>query len=126
MPSLPQKAHDDFVSRYTGAVAQPDEIKSEVIKLSNAFTDIDNGYLIVLVDRLIDNGFTVQRVKDAINHAIDTIHYRRPSIAEIISFDKKAKVYTYDEVMAKCQPGQSFFDKVERVEIAGKIRFIEK
>lgn len=114
------------ISIYSGPVATQVEIKSEVKKLMAAFPQVSNDFLIVLVERMIDKKFTKERVKEAINHVIDTNPYQRPSIADIISFDRKIKVYTYSEISAKCYPGYSAFDHFEKIDIEGRKRYIEK
>jgi hypothetical protein len=114
------------ISVYSDELARPETVKPEVKKLLAAFPDVDNDYLIVLIDRLIKNGFTRQRVTDAINHVIDNCHYKKPMIAEIVSFDKKTKLFTYEEICQKCTHGYSAFDRYERVEIDGRIRYFEK
>ena len=114
------------ISIYSGPVANEIEIKSEVKKLMAAFPEVSSDFLIVLVERMIDKNFTKERVKEAINHVIDTNPYKRPSIADIISFDRKIKVYTYSEISSKCYPGYSAFDNFEKIEIEGRKRYIEK
>lgn len=126
--SLHQKECDNRseISIYSGSVANEMEIKSEVKKLMAAFPEVSSDFLIVLVERMIDKNFTKERVKEAINHVIDTNPYKRPSIADIISFDRKIKVYTYSEISSKCYPGYSAFDNFEKIEIEGRKRYIEK
>lgn len=114
------------ISIYSGPAANESEIKSEVKKLMAAFPDVQTDFLIVLVERMIDKNFTKERVREAINHVIDTNPYKRPSIADIISFDRKIKIYTYSEISAKCYPGYSAFDHFEKIEIEGRKRYIEK
>lgn len=114
------------ISIYKGLVAEKSDIKSEVMKLVAAFPNIKTDFIIVLTDRIIENGFTKERVHDAISKVIDTNPYQRPSIADIISFDRKIKVYTYSEISAKCYPGYSAFDHFEKIEIEGRKRYIEK
>lgn len=106
-------------------MATQEEIKSEVRKLMAAFPDVTNDFLIVLIERMIENKFTKERVKDAISKTIDTNPYKRPSIADIISFDRKVKLYTYSEISAKCYPGYSAFDHFKKVEIDGRNRYVE-
>lgn len=48
--------------------------------------------------RLRANGFTVQRLSDAIAHVIDTCPYPTPSLANFINFDKVMKHRTYAEM----------------------------
>ena len=126
MRSMSQRVSGE-ISIYSGELASKQQVLSEAKKLIAAFPDIGNDYIILLVDRLTDNRFTAQRVKDAINHVIDTNPYKRPSIADIISFDKKVKLFTYSEIEAKGRQGEKdVFENYERVKIEGKVRFIER
>lgn len=115
----------DAISLYTDDLATHQEIKLEVKRLAAAFADVDNDYLIVLVDRLIANKFTRQRVADAVNHVLDNFPYRRPSISDIISYDRKLKLYTYAEMCAKCTP-QFTADNFRIVEVNGRKMWVEK
>lgn len=60
------------ISIYKGLVAEKSDIKSEVMKLVAAFPNIKTDFIIVLTDRIIENGFTKERVHDAISKVIDT------------------------------------------------------
>ena len=113
------------ISVYTDPVATVDEVTGQLKILSMSFPDIDNDFLAVLTLRLIANGFTKDRLNDAIGAVIDACHYKRPSIAEIVSFDRKMKLYTYNEMAAKCTQ-QYTSENFERIEINGQIRFFEK
>lgn len=126
--SLDQKECEQIteISVFSGQIATEDEMKSEVKKLMAAFPEIKTDFLIVLFDRMIDKKFTKERVREAINNVIDTNPYQRPSIADIVSFDRKIKVYTYSEILAKCRPGYSAFDYFKKIEINGLKRYIEK
>lgn len=114
------------ISIYSGEVADRDIIKSETKKLAAAFPEVTMDFIILLGDRLSENKFTAQRVRDAIGHIIDTSPYKRPAIADIISYDRKVKLFTYEEIQAKCAPGYPAFDHHERITINGKTRWIEK
>jgi hypothetical protein len=120
------ECHNNEISIYQDPVATQSELKSEFKKLIAAFPEVDNDYIIVLTSRLVEKRFTKQRVQDAINNIIDTCPYRRPSIADIISFDKKVRIYDYSEVEKMCSPGRSAFEKFERVNINGKWKYLEK
>jgi len=124
MPST-QRTECNEISLYTDPPATTDQVKFEVKKLLSAFPDIDNNYIIVLIDRLLANRFTYQRVCDAISHVIDTCNYKRPMVAEIVSFDQKKKLYTYNEMCAKCSANYSS-ENFERIEMNGQVRYFEK
>lgn len=114
------------ISIYAGELATKEQIKSEVKKLIAAFPEVTSDFIILLAERISDNKFTAQRVKDAINHIIDNSPYKRPAIADIISFDRKVKLFTHSEIQAKCAPGYPAFEYYERVVINGKVKYIEK
>lgn len=114
------------ISLYNGDVAEKSEVITEVKKLVAAFPDITNDYIIVLVDRMVQNGFTKKRVTDAVNHVIDNYEYKRPPIAKIISFDKKMRVYTYSEIVAKCNTSYRAFEHYDRMLINDQWVYFEK
>lgn len=114
------------ISLYTGESAKKEDIVSEVKKLTAAFPDITNDYIAMLVDRLKVNGFTKQRTIDAIGYTIDTCIYPVPKIAEIISFDRKVKTYSYTEMTAMCNQYRTS-ENFEMVDLNGPTkRWIEK
>jgi len=113
------------ISVYSGETVSKEQVKREIKNLMAAFPDVTSDFIILLTDRLIDNKFTAERVKDAINHIIDTSPYKRPAIAEIISFDRKMKVFTFEEIQAKCRWDFKAFEHYEQIEINGKKRYIE-
>lgn len=115
------------ISVYDDEPASREHVKTEAKKLMAAFPDVSNDFIILLIDRITDNNFTKKRVKDAIAKVIDSNPYRRPSIADIISFDQKIRFYTHKEIEAKAFQGASdIFENYERIEINGKWRYIEK
>ena len=114
------------LSAYTDNEATRDEVKTELKKLIAAFPVLTSDFIVLLIDRITSNKFTHARVTDAINHIIDTCQYKQPSIAEIISYDKKIKVYTYNEIQAMCSPGYMAFEKYKRITINGHPRWIIK
>jgi hypothetical protein len=108
------------LSIYQGHKAEPKDIAMELSKLQVAFTDISKEYMSVLTERLVRNGFTKERLRDAIGHVIDNFNYRRPNISDIISFDKKVKMYTYAEVFRMIEKGEaSGFEDFQIVEVNG-------
>lgn len=55
----------------------------------------------LLKDRFKENKFTDERLKDSINHVIDTYEGwdKLPNIANFIQYDKKVKAFTYEQVI---------------------------
>jgi hypothetical protein len=93
-------------------------VDQELKKLCIAFPAIDPDYVNVLSERLVSSGFTDKRLKDAIANVIDNFSFKRPNISDIISFDKKHKLYTYQEAYRLIEKGEvSGFEDFEIVEI---------
>ena len=104
-----EQDNDGSISLYTG-VLTPQCVVSASIKLKNTFPALPKGFYDVLNDRIKEKGFSDQRLMDAVNHVIDTCVYPTPTIANIISFDKRIKLYTHNEVLAIVDKGGSFDD----------------
>ena len=101
------------ISIYTGQPAGPREIAQELTKLKYAFPAMETAFISILSERLVANGFTEQRIKDAVANVIDNFTYKSPNIADIIKFDKKVKLYTYHEVSALVTKGEAQFSDFE-------------
>jgi hypothetical protein len=69
--------------------------------IRDAFPDLPSGFYQVLAERIKENEFTDQRLADAVKHVIDTCVYPRPTVGNFISYDKKVRLYTYEEMLTK-------------------------
>ena len=81
---------------------------TQISKMRKVFTHAAPGFYDVLLERIKENNFTDERLKDAVNYLIDNFKYPVPSIADIISFDKKVKLHTYQQVCDKVTAGDKF------------------
>lgn len=108
------------VSVYEDRKADPGLIATEIAKLKAAFPAIEMSYISILSERLQANGFTEQRLKDAIATVIDNFRYQKPNIADIIAYDKKVKLYTYNETYQEIEKGAEWSD-FKIIERNGKI-----
>ena len=79
-------------------------------RLKEAFPSLSDGFYSILLERLKDNGFTNERVIDAINNCIDTCIYPTPTIAQILSWDKRVKTFTHSQIVKEVANGYSFND----------------
>ena len=52
----------------------------------------------LLAERIFENGFTEQRINDAVNKILDNFQYKELNISDIIRFDRRKKLYTASEV----------------------------
>jgi hypothetical protein len=71
-----------------------------IVKLKRAFPKLPDGWYTILEEMLDEEKFTDQRLTDAVNHLIKTSIYPEPTIANLLTFDRKAKIWTYEEALA--------------------------
>ena len=92
----------------------------EIAKIQSAFPSLPKGFYDILSSRLADNGFTDDRLKDAVNNVIDTCIYPTPTISQFISFDKRVKVFKYPEIVKMVEDGDpNAFDRYQRIQVEG-------
>jgi len=75
----------------------PDCVALEMEKLSAAFPALNQNFINLISERIVANGFTNNRLKDAVGNVIDNFTYQKPNISDIIRFDKKIKLYNAAE-----------------------------
>lgn len=93
--SLPEKSElSNEISIYRGELTDKCLVDC-IIKVKKAFPALPLGFYDILTDRLKANHFTDERLRDAVNNVIDTCIYPTPTIANVTSFDKRIKLYTY-------------------------------
>lgn len=84
-----------------------------------AFPKMENEFFNLLSERVRANKFTTKRLNDAINHLIDNFNYKELNIADIIKFDKKVKLYSYNDVCKMVSKGEASFTDFAIKEIDG-------
>jgi len=110
---------DNELSLYTGVLSTQVVIKN-IAKIKRAFPALPEGFYEVFSERIKANGFTDQRLMDAVTHVIDTCVYPTPTIAQFISFDKTVKVFKYTEIIKMIEDGDpNAFDRYKRIEMDG-------
>jgi len=80
----------------------------------------------ILYERIDKNKFTKQRLEDAVNNVLDNFRYKELNVADIISYDKRVRLYTYTQICDEIANGRSTTDDYERVERAGKNYWAKK
>jgi len=88
------------VSIYKGELTQLG-VLDNVNRIKKSFPVLPIDFYDMFCDRIRDNSFNDDRLRDAVNHVIDTCVYPTPTIAQFISFDKKYRVYSYEEMLKK-------------------------
>jgi len=95
-------------------------------KLSAAFPQLEPIFFNLLTERIKVNGFTDERLIDSINFLIDNFTYPKPSIANVISFDKRIKLYDYDEVAKLVTNKETRFENFAKIRRNGTLFWIKK
>ncbi len=74
-------------------------------------------FMMLLTERLVAGGFTDERFLDAVNYVIDTFTSwtGEPSIGDFVSFDRRVKLYTPQELMTKYKDSYYVGAKVDPV-----------
>ena len=88
-----------FLSIYSGERTKKG-VADVTAKIVKAFPGWSEDQTEILKDRFAENGFTDQRMMDAVNHVIDTYegYGKIPNIANFVQYDKRYQVYTYSQI----------------------------
>lgn len=114
------------MSLYQDNEASPTDIAVSMKRLQTAFPKMENTFFNLLAERVLDNGFTVERLRDAVNNLIDNFQYKELNISDIIRFDRRARLYSYHEASVCVTEGKATFSDFEKREIKGNIYYIKK
>lgn len=114
------------VSLYSDAEPTPAEIAVAMKRLQVAFPKMEPAFFNLLAERVMGNGFTAERLRDAVNHVLDNFQYKELNISDIIRFDRRAKLHTYGEVCQMVTSGKARWDDFEKREINGTVYRIKK
>ena len=114
------------LSLYQDTYATPDNIASAIKRLRGAFPKMGGEFFDILYERIDKNKFTKQRLEDAVNNVLDNFRYKELNVADIISYDKRVRLYTYTQICDEIANGRATTDDYERVERAGKNYWVKK
>ena len=79
----------------------------------------------VLAYMVVEKQIPLERLQDAVNNCIMTCR-GFPSVADILSFDRDIRMYTYNEVCAMWQKSEAVQDDFEKVRYDKKTYWILK
>jgi hypothetical protein len=107
------------ISVYTDKLT-PELLKSEMSRLKIYFPKTKPDFFIGLVDRLRANNFTDARLKAAVDHLIDNYTYPEIMAANVISYDSRVKLYTYEQICdLVSQYGASVWENYKAIKMPG-------
>lgn len=89
---------NNSISIYSGELTTLCVIEN-VKLLKHSFPALPKEFYDVLSQMVKEEGFTDQRLSDAVHHLVKTCVYPTPTIANILSFDKRMKLHNYNEMV---------------------------
>lgn len=97
-----------------------------IVKLKRAFPKLGEGWYLMLEEMIDEENFTDRRFDDAVKNLIKTCLYPEPTIANVLSFDRLSKLWTYDEALAysndfSTERRRKFWDGLEIYDQAKKL-----
>jgi hypothetical protein len=100
-------------------------------KVQKAFPALTPGFFEVFSEAVRNNGFSNDRLKDAVSHVIENCVYPAPTIAQFISWDKRIKVLTYEEMLKKTDElggdktaGRIFESEYKPIKFANRVKAV--
>ena len=70
-------------------------------------------FFVLLNEFILKEKFTQKRLEDAVNHVICNFQYKELNIFDIIKFDRRIKLYTYNEVCELVTKNKARFEDFE-------------
>ena len=115
---LPLTQNNDFfeISVYKDQLTTPEIIQS-TIRLKKAFPTLSKEFFDIFSERIKENNFTDNRLKDSINHVIDNCIYPQPTIAQFITYDKKVKLYNHNDIVKMLSDNPDSFKSYRPVKV---------
>jgi hypothetical protein len=120
-----QRTTGNSISVYKDVFSVPAAI-DQFKRLKQAFPQLPAGFYDILLERIKEKGFTDQQLKDAINNLIDNFIYPVPTIANIVGFEKRIKLYTYQDITKLMDTDRDAFKNFAKVKKNGKLFWITK
>jgi len=120
--SLETGRQDREVSLYGEGNVSAETFTIGAARIKQAFPKLPIGWYKILETMIDEENFTDKRFADSVNNLIKTCPFPEPTIANILGYDKKVKIYTYNEVTA-----EKLWSDVEAIDAGlGKPRWIKK
>lgn len=114
------------ISIYIDQAATNEEVAIGLARLKSAFPKMELPFFNLLAERLKENNFSGERLKDSVNHVIDNFQYKELNVSDIVRFDRKAKLYTYKEASIMVTERLCDFEDFQTMEIKGARYWIMK
>ena len=74
----------------------------------------------------LEKGFSDERLSDSVNNLIDNFQYPNPTLANILSFDRKVKILDYNQVCTLIGKHEATFNDFSKIYIDEKMFYVRK
>ena len=94
--------------------------------LRACYPDTDAVVFDILLERFKANGWGNDKIKDAVNNLIEKHVYKTINPANILTFDRKKKLYSYNQMIELVNKyGATIWENYSKENINGKIWYFE-
>ena len=83
------------------------EMKYELARLLRAFPEIKPSVIDELIQQIRKEKIGPIRLQAAVDYVIKNFNWQKPTVSDVIKFDRKLRLYTYDEVCNKVTEGMN-------------------
>ena len=91
-----------------------------------AFPSRPAAFFNLLAERIVANGFSDDRLRDAVAKVIDTFSYKEINISDVIGFDRRIRMYTYGEMCEQIHERLAKADDFQIREIQDRKFWVKK
>ena len=114
------------ISKYSPGEVSDAVLATSIKKLQVAFPSRPPEFFNLMAERIVANGFSDEKLEDAVGKAIDTFSYKEINISDVVNFDRKIRLYTYNEVAnAVAEQGYSMGRDFEKREVDGRVFWVK-
>lgn len=114
---------ENSITVYTGELTQQNVVNN-VARIKACFPQLTPEFYKILIERLKDKGFSDQRLTDSVNYLIDNFQYPTPTLANILSFDKRVKILDYNQVCTLIGKQEASFSDFSKIHINEKMFYV--
>ena len=120
------KSNDEYsITTYTGELTQENVVRN-FARIKACFPAISPEFYKILLERLKEKGFSDERLSDSVNNLIYNFQYPNPTLANILSFDRKVKILDYNQVCKLIGKHEATFNDFSKIYIDEKMFYVRK
>lgn len=129
LPSVTKESTE--VSIYGKGKVSSKCFADNTILLKKTYPELEKGFYEILNKFLDEENFTDERFTHSVHHLIKTYDFPKPKPANILSYDKKIKILTWDDLAEATNDfspdsRKRYWDNYSSIKIEGEIRYVLK